>query len=185
MNTHHSTKATFGAGCFWCTEAFFKDLEGVNLVIPGYAGGHVEHPSYREVCSGNTGHAEVAQITFDSSIISYKKLLTVFWHVHNPTTKDRQGNDIGEQYRSVIFYHNDEQKEIAERSKQDVDNSSLWKDPIVTDIEPLDNFYEAEEDHQNYYENHPNAGYCSVVIAPKVRKLRENFPHLLKESVKA
>jgi peptide-methionine (S)-S-oxide reductase len=185
MNNHHSTKATFGAGCFWCTEAFFKDLKGVNLVIPGYAGGHVEHPSYREVCSGKTGHAEVAQIMFDSSIISYKKLLTVFWHVHNPTTKDRQGNDIGEQYRSVIFYHNDKQKEIAERSKKEVNDSDLWQDPIVTDIEPLDNFYEAEEDHRNYYENHPNAGYCSVVIAPKVRKLRENFPRLLKESVKA
>jgi peptide-methionine (S)-S-oxide reductase len=184
MNDYNLEKATFGSGCFWCSEAVFQDLRGVKSIIPGYAGGHVENPSYREVCSGRTGHAEVSQLTFDPSVIAYDELLTVFWHTHNPTTKNRQGNDIGTQYRSVIFYHNAEQREIAEQSRRKTNNSNLWQDEIVTEIEPLENFYKAGEDHQNYYKNHPNAAYCSVVIAPKIKKLKENFPHLLKESEK-
>lgn len=179
------TKATFGAGCFWCVEAIFQGLKGIKSVISGYAGGHVKNPSYREVCSGNTGHAEVAQITFDSSVISYEELLTVFWHTHNPTTKNRQGADVGTQYRSAIFYHNKEQKDMAEASRDETNNSDLWDDPIVTEIEPLDTFYEAGQDHQNYYKNNPGAGYCSFVIAPKVKKLRNEFGHLLKESAQA
>jgi peptide-methionine (S)-S-oxide reductase len=185
MSNDHLAKATFGAGCFWCTEAYFQDLKGVESVIPGYAGGHVKNPSYREVCSGSTGHAEVAQITFDPSVISYETLLTVFWHVHNPTTKNRQGNDVGEQYRSVIFTHNEKQQKIAEQSRQETDQSELWQDPVVTGIEPLENFYEAKEDHYNYYKNHPNAAYCSMVIAPKIEKLRNNFGHLFKKTAKA
>lgn len=174
-------KATFGAGCFWCVEAVFQNLKGVKSVISGYAGGHVENPSYREVCSGQTGHAEVAQIRFDPDIISYDQLLTVFWHTHNPTTKNRQGADVGPQYRSVIFYHDDEQKQKAGQSKKETDASGLWDDPIVTEIEPLDTFYKAESDHQNYYKNNPGAGYCSFVIAPKIKKLRNEFGYLLNE----
>lgn len=183
MDNHNLAKATFAAGCFWCTEAFYKDLKGVKSILPGYAGGHVEAPTYREVCSGNTGHAEVAQITFDPSVISYEQLLTIFWHVHDPTTKNRQGNDVGEQYRSVIFTHSEGQNKIAEQSKQELEEANLWQNPIVTEVEPLNNFYKAEADHYNYYENHPEAAYCSAVIAPKVKKLQKNFPHLLKKSV--
>ncbi len=179
------SRATFGAGCFWCVEAVFQDLKGVHTVKSGYAGGSVENPSYREVCSGTTGHAEVAQITFDPSIISYEKLLTVFWHTHNPTTKNRQGADVGTQYRSVIFYHNKNQKKAAKQSKAETDASDLWDDSIVTEIEPLDTFYKAGQDHQNYYKNNPGAGYCSFVIAPKMKKLRKEFGNLLKEEAKA
>lgn len=178
-------KATLGAGCFWCDEAVFQDLKGVDSVVSGYAGGHVKNPSYREVCSGQTGHAEVAQITFDPAVIGYDDLLTVFWHTHNPTTKNRQGADVGTQYRSVIFYHNEQQKQKAEQSKKEADASGLWDDPIVTDIEPLDTFYKAEADHQNYYKDNPGAGYCSFVIAPKIKKLRKEFGHLLKEEAKS
>ncbi|MDZ7660044.1 peptide-methionine (S)-S-oxide reductase MsrA [Fodinibius sp.] len=176
-------QATFGAGCFWCVEAIFEELKGVKSVEAGYAGGHVEDPSYREVVNGNTGHAEVTRITFDPSVISYDQLLTVLWHTHNPTTKNRQGPDVGPQYRSVIFYHNEKQKEIAERSLKETDESDLWEDPIVTEIEPLSNYSKAENYHQNYYENNPNAGYCQVVIAPKLKKFRKEFSHMLKESV--
>lgn len=183
-NSNVFSEATFGAGCFWCVEAVFQGLKGVKSVTSGYAGGHVKNPSYREVCSGSTGHAEVAQITFDPSVISYQQLLTVFWHTHNPTTKNRQGADVGTQYRSVIFYHNKEQKKLAETSRTETDASDLWNDPIVTEIEPLDAFYEAEEDHQNYYANNPSAGYCSFVIAPKMKKLRKEFRHLLKEEAR-
>jgi len=185
MSDKKLEKATFGAGCFWCVEAVFQDLKGVESVTAGYAGGHVKNPSYREVCSGTTGHAEVAQIKFDPSVISYDELLNVFWHTHNPTTRNRQGADVGTQYRSVIFYHNEEQKEAAEQSKREVDQSDLWDDPIVTAIEPLENFYKAEADHQNYYNNHPNAGYCSMVIAPKIKKMKKEFSHLLKDTLKA
>ena len=177
-------KATFGAGCFWCVEAVFQDLKGVQSVESGYAGGHVKNPAYREVCSGSTGHAEVAQITFDPTVISYDDLLTVFWHTHNPTTKNRQGADVGSQYRSVIFYHDEEQKASAEKSRSDTDASNLWNDPIVTEIEPIDTFYKAGQDHQNYYKNNPGAGYCSFVIAPKIQNLRKNFSALLKEKAK-
>lgn len=173
-------RATFGAGCFWCSEAVFQRLKGVKSTEPGFAGGHVENPTYRQVCSGGTGHIEVSRLTFDPNVISFDQLLTVFWHTHNPTTKDRQGADVGKQYRSVIFYHNEDQKETAEASKQKTDDIDLWDDPIVTEIEPLHNFYEADNYHQNYFNENPNAGYCSAVIAPKVKKLQNEFGGLLK-----
>lgn len=173
-------EATFGAGCFWCSEAVFQRLRGVEKVEPGYAGGRKENPTYKQVCTGNTGHAEVARITFDPDIITYDQLLTVFWHSHNPTTLNRQGGDVGTQYRSVIFYHNEAQKNAAKTSKENTNASDLWADVIVTEIEPLENFYEAENYHQNYYNENPNAGYCSMVIAPKVRKLQKEFSDLLK-----
>lgn len=175
-------KATFGAGCFWCVEAIYELVEGIDHVESGYSGGHVENPSYREVTTGKTGHAEVARIHYDPEVISYEELLEVFWHTHNPTTLNRQGNDVGPQYRSVIFYHNEEQKKIAEQSLKKTDKSDLWDDPIVTEIEPLENYYVAENYHQNYYENNPNAGYCSYVIAPKVKKFKKEFDYLLKKS---
>lgn len=177
-------RATFGAGCFWCVEAIFEEVEGVKSVVAGYAGGHVEDPTYREVSSGTTGHAEVTRIKYDPSVVSYNELLKVFWHTHNPTTKNRQGADVGPQYRSVIFYHNDEQKRIAEKSLKETDKSGLWEDPIVTEIEPISNYSRAENYHQNYYENNPNAGYCSVVIAPKLKKFRKEFSDMLKDKKK-
>ncbi|WP_441001031.1 peptide-methionine (S)-S-oxide reductase MsrA [Fodinibius sp. SL11] len=183
MNTKTIEEATFGAGCFWCVEAVFEEVKGIKSAVAGYAGGKIPNPTYRQVSSGQTGHAEVARITYDPSVISYEQLLEVFWHTHNPTTKNRQGADVGPQYRSVIFYHNDKQKEIAEQSLQKTDNSDLWEDPIVTEIEPLKNYSAAENYHQNYYENNPNAGYCQVVIAPKLKKFRKDFSHLLKENV--
>lgn len=182
-NTANDTDtAVFGAGCFWCVEAIYERVNGVKSVVSGYAGGHVENPDYRQVTSGTTGHAEVARLEFDPNIISYEELLEVFWHTHDPTTLNRQGADVGPQYRSVIFYLNDEQKKIAEKSLKQTDASDLWKDPIVTHIEPLSNYSEAEDYHQNYYENNPNAGYCSVVIAPKIAKFKKDFPHLLREA---
>lgn len=177
-------KATFGAGCFWCVEAIYEIVEGVEHVEAGYSGGHVDNPSYKAVTTGQTGHAEVARIHFDPEVISYEELLEVLWHTHNPTTLNRQGNDVGPQYRSVIFYHNEEQKEIAERSLKKTDESDLWDDPIVTKIEPLENYYVAENYHQNYFENNPNAGYCSVVIAPKIAKFKKEFSHLLTDNPK-
>ncbi|MEX0720289.1 MAG: peptide-methionine (S)-S-oxide reductase MsrA [Balneolaceae bacterium] len=173
-------EATFGAGCFWCVEAIYELVEGIEHVESGYSGGNVENPSYNEVTSGKTGHAEVARIRFNPDVISYEELLEVLWHTHNPTTLNRQGNDVGTQYRSVIFYHNEEQKEIAGKSLRKTEESGLWDDPIVTKIEPLENYYVAENYHQNYFENNPNAGYCSVVIAPKVKKFKKEFSHLLK-----
>ena len=177
-------KATFGAGCFWCVEAIYEIVEGIEHVESGYSGGHVENPSYKEVTSGRTGHAEVARIHFDPEVITYEELLEVLWHTHNPTTLNRQGNDVGTQYRSVIFYHNEEQKKIAEASLKRTDESGLWDDPIVTKIQPLENYFVAENYHQNYFENNPNAGYCSFVIAPKVKKFKKEFSHLLKETEK-
>ena len=173
-------EATFGAGCFWCVEAIYELVNGVEHVESGYSGGHVKNPSYRQVTSGRTGHVEVARIVYDPEKISYEELLEVLWHTHNPTTLNRQGNDVGEQCRSVIFYHNEKQKEIAEASLKKTDASGLWDDPIVTTIEPLQNYYEAENYHQNYFENNPNAGYCSFVIAPKVKKFKKEFSYLLK-----
>lgn len=181
MDSTELKKATFGAGCFWCVEAVFEEIKGVQSVVAGYAGGHVQNPTYREVSSGKTGHAEVARITFDPSVVSFEQLLEVFWHTHNPTTKNRQGADVGPQYRSVIFYHSDEQKGIAEASLRKTDKSGLWDDPIVTEIEPIHNYSEAENYHQDYYKNNPNAGYCTVVIAPKLKKFRKEFSHLLKD----
>lgn len=175
-------EATFGAGCFWCTEAIYEMVNGIVDVEAGYSGGDLKNPSYREVVSGRTGHAEVARIKYDPDVISYEELLEVFWHTHNPTTLNRQGADIGTQYRSAIFYHNDEQKRIAGKSLEKTDNSDLWDDPIVTEISPLENYYTAENYHQNYYENNPNAGYCQVVIAPKIKKFKQEFSYLLKET---
>ncbi|MDX1617562.1 MAG: peptide-methionine (S)-S-oxide reductase MsrA [Balneolaceae bacterium] len=180
MNNENLKKATLGAGCFWCVEAVFEELKGVETVKAGYAGGEVENPTYRQVSYGNTGHAEVARIVYDPEIISFEQLLEVFWHTHNPTTLNRQGPDVGPQYRSAIFYHNQEQKEIAEKSLKKTDQSDLWEDPIVTEISPLKNYSEAEDYHQNYYKNNPNAGYCQAIIAPKLKKFRKDFSHLLK-----
>lgn len=173
--------ATFGAGCFWCVEAIFQDLKGVHQVVSGYSGGGVVNPTYQQVCTGSTGHAEAVQITFDPAVISYEELLYVFWRTHDPTTLNRQGADVGTQYRSAIFYHNDEQKAIAERSKAETGAAGLWPNPIVTEIVPFRNFYKAETYHQNYYQDNPNQGYCRMVIDPKVRKFRKEFQDKLKE----
>jgi len=183
-NSENLVQATLGAGCFWCVEAIFEEVKGVKSVVAGYAGGEIKDPSYREVASGNTDHAEVTRITFDPSVVSFEQLLEVFWHTHNPTTKNRQGADVGPQYRSVIFYHNEEQKQIAQQSLKRTDSSDLWEDPIVTEVQPVSNYSRAENYHQNYYANNPNAGYCTVVIAPKLKKFRKDFSHMLKESVK-
>lgn len=172
--------ATFGTGCFWCTEAIYERLDGVEKVIAGYTGGHVANPTYKQVCTGTTGHAEVAQIYFNPEIISYGELLDVFWQVHDPTTLNRQGNDIGPQYRSVIFYHDDKQKVAAEESKKKIEMSGTFKDPVVTEISPLTNFYEAEDYHQDYYRFNPNQPYCRVVIAPKIKKFTAKYQDKLK-----
>ena len=172
--------ATFGGGCFWCVEAVFQDLKGVEQVVSGYSGGSVENPSYQAVCTGATGHAEVVQITYDPEIISYEELLYVFWRTHDPTTLNRQGADVGPQYRSVIFYHNDEQQAIAQKSKQETDASGLWRNPIVTEISPLRNFYPAENYHQDYFRQNPYQPYCQMVIDPKVRKFKKEFQDKLK-----
>jgi len=173
--------ATFGTGCFWCTEAIFKELEGVVSVVPGYAGGHTVNPSYKEVCSGETGHAECTQIVYDPSKISYDELLEVFFKVHDPTSMNRQGNDIGTQYRSVIFYHIDKQKRLAEKYKVELDRSGAYDKPIVTQIVPLEKFYPAENYHHDYYEyNKDKNPYCAVVVRPKLEKFREVFSQKLK-----
>lgn len=173
--------ATFGAGCFWCVEAVFQQLQGVQQVVSGYAGGQVDNPTYQQVCSGTTGHAEVVQITFDPAAISYAELLEVFWRTHDPTTLNRQGADVGTQYRSAIFYHSEEQKRIAEQSLAETDATNLWPNPIVTEIAPFDRFYEAEAYHQDYYRLNGNQMYCRMVIDPKVRKFRKDFQAKLKE----
>ena len=164
-------KATFGAGCFWCVEAVFERLDGVKDVMPGYTGGHKNNPTYKEICTGMTGHAEVAQVTYDSKIITFNELLDMFWKSHDPTTRNRQGNDIGTQYRSAIFYHNDKQKLLAEESKLKVDNSRIFTNPIVTEITKLDKFWPAEDYHDNYYANNMDQPYCRIVIKPKLDKL--------------
>jgi peptide-methionine (S)-S-oxide reductase len=167
--------ATLGAGCFWCIEAIYQDVKGVHNVVSGYMGGHIKNPTYDEVCEGTTGHAEVAQITFDPSAISFEDILYIFWQTHDPTTLNRQGNDAGTQYRSAIFYHSDEQKRIAEKSKADTDSSGLYPNPIVTEITPASDFYVAENYHQNFYKMNPNQPYCRFVVDPKVRKFRKSF----------
>ena len=172
--------ATFGSGCFWCSEAIFERVKGEHKVISGYAGGTTENPSYEQVCSGKTGHAEVCQILFDPSVVSLADLLKIFWKTHDPTTLNRQGADEGTQYRSVIFYHSDEQKKIAEHYKSELDISGAWEDPIVTEISPFTKFYPAEAYHQNYFANNPTHGYCSFVIAPKVEKFEKVFKEKLK-----
>ncbi|MEX0780258.1 MAG: peptide-methionine (S)-S-oxide reductase MsrA [Balneolales bacterium] len=175
-------KATFGAGCFWCVEAIFLRLKGVKEVISGYSGGTVNNPTYEQVTSGNTGHAEVVQVTYDPSEITYEQLLNVYWRTHDPTTLNRQGADVGTQYRSVIFYQNEKQKELAEHFKARLDEEKIYNDPIVTEITPFEAFYRAEEYHQNYYAKNPEQGYCQIVIAPKIEKMEELFKETLKES---
>ncbi len=171
--------ATFGNGCFWCTEAIFLRLKGVRSVVPGYSGGHVDNPTYEEVCSGTTGHAESVQISYDPAIVSFDDLLEVFWKTHDPTTRNRQGNDIGPQYRSVIFYHNQEQKRLSEAYREKLEAEGVWEDPIVTEIEPFADFWPAEDYHRNYYANNAAQGYCRVVIAPKVEKFEKVFRNRL------
>lgn len=181
MQQNVNDTATFGSGCFWCTEAIFSRLNGVVSVVSGYSGGTTENPTYEEVCSGNTGHAEVCQITFDSTIISFDELLEVFWKTHDPTTLNRQGADVGTQYRSVIFYHTEEQKKSAEHYKDELNRDNIWGKPVVTEINPFTKFYPAEKYHQDYYENNPRQGYCSFVIAPKVEKFEKIFKNKLKK----
>ncbi len=173
-------KATLGGGCFWCTEAIFKRLRGVEKVIPGYAGGHTFNPTYEEVCTGTTGHAEVVQITFNPEIIDYETLLRVFFATHDPTTPNQQGNDYGPQYRSIILYHNENQRRVAEKVMEEL--AKEFDKPIVTEVKPLEAFFPAEEYHHNYFERNPTKPYCQVVIAPKVEKFVKNFHHLLKPS---
>ncbi len=172
--------ATLGGGCFWCVEPIFDNLRGVVSVKPGYAGGHVANPTYEQVCGGRTGHAEVAQIVFDPSEVSYSDLLHIFFSTHDPTTLNRQGADVGEQYRSVILPHSDEQRRVAEEVIREVTEQRLYDHPIVTKIEPFTVFYPAEDYHQQYFANHPDAPYCAVVIAPKVAKFRKKYAELLK-----
>ncbi|MBL4652622.1 MAG: peptide-methionine (S)-S-oxide reductase MsrA [Flavobacteriales bacterium] len=173
-------KATLGAGCFWCVEAIFSELKGVESVEPGYAGGQTDNPTYKSICTGTTGHAEVAQITYDSSVISFEKLLSVFWKTHDPTTLNKQGGDEGTQYRSVIFYHTDEQRTTAERLKMELSDSGAWDNPIVTEISELQKFYVAENYHQDYYANNADQQYCRYVIQPKVEKFKSVFKDDLK-----
>ena len=179
-NSTNLEKATFGNGCFWCTEAIFEKLNGVESVISGYTGGNTINPTYKEVCTGETGHAEVIQITFDSNIISYTELLEVFWQTHDPTTLNRQGNDVGTQYRSAIFYHSDEQKDLASKYKTKLTEEEVFDDPIVTEITKLEKFYPAENYHQDYYEQNKSQPYCNFVITPKVEKFKKVFKDKLK-----
>jgi len=172
MNEQTKTETTTLAnGCFWCTEAIYKRIKGIKSVIPGYAGGEIKNPTYNQVCMGTTGHAESIQLKFDPNIISFEKILDIFWNTHDPTTLNRQGNDIGTQYRSAIFYHDEKQREIAEKSKSDLEIKGIFEDPIVTEITPFKNFYVAEDYHKNYYDNHQQAPYCNFVIEPKIQKL--------------
>ncbi len=168
-------KATFGAGCFWCVEPIFEEVDGVLTVDTGYSGGDIENPTYEQVCSGKTEHAEVVQLTYDPERVSYEKLLKVFWSLHDPTQVDRQGADVGRQYRSVIFYHDQEQKDLAESYKAELDASGAWGSPIMTEIAPFKGFYKAEENHQDFYRRNPQSAYCQMVIVPKLEKFREVF----------
>ena len=173
-------EATLGAGCFWCIEACFKDLKGVVSVTSGYAGGHVENPAYKAVCEGTTGHAEVARVVFDDAQISFDELLELFWFVHDPTQLNRQGNDIGTQYRSVIFYHDEEQRTTAERYKDRLTAENVWDKPIVTEISALTNYYPAEDYHQDYFALNPGNSYCQAIVRPKVEKFKKIFADRMK-----
>lgn len=174
-------EATFGAGCFWCTEAVFSRIEGVHDVSPGFSGGTTKNPSYKEVLTGNTGHAEVAMITFDPEKVAYAKLLEVFFQMHNPTTLNRQGADVGTQYRSVIFYHSNEQKQLCEQSIKSLNEAGIWDDPIVTETVPFKEFYKAEDYHNDYFENNPANPFCQIVITPKLKKFEKVFSDILKK----
>jgi peptide-methionine (S)-S-oxide reductase len=181
MSNNNLETATLGAGCFWCVEAVFDDLKGVEDVVSGYSGGHTENPTYREVCSETTGHAEVTQIKFDPEVISFADILRVFFAVHDPTTLNRQGNDIGTSYRSAIFYHSDEQKKTAEEIIKEVTEAEIYDRPIVTEVTKFDKFYPAEDYHQEYFANNPTQPYCAAVVAPKVAKFRKQFVSRLKK----
>jgi peptide-methionine (S)-S-oxide reductase len=173
--------ATFGSGCFWCTEAVFQNLRGVKSVVSGYSNGHVENPTYEAVCTGSTGHAEVIQVTYDPAEIKFDDLLKVFWQTHDPTTPNQQGNDVGTQYRSAVFYHSDEQRKVAEQYKQQLDAAKSFARPIVTEITAIKSFYPAEKYHQNYFNLNPSQSYCQFIIRPKVEKFNKEFKELLKE----
>ena len=180
MNTNLQT-ATLAGGCFWCLEAVYDEIKGVQGVESGYAGGHMDNPTYRAVCNGDTGHAEVVQVHFDPNVVSYRDLLNVFFAIHDPTTLNRQGADVGTQYRSAIFYHDDDQKKIAEELIKDLNAQKIWDKPIVTKVEKLDKFYMAEDYHQEYFARNPYQPYCMAVVAPKVSKFRKHFLELLRK----
>lgn len=180
MNTNLHT-ATLAGGCFWCLEAVYDDIKGVHGVESGYAGGQVDNPTYRQVCNGDTGHADVVQVHFDPNVVSYRDLLNVFFAIHDPTTLNRQGADVGTQYRSAIFYHNDDQKMVAENLIEEMNTQKIWDNPIVTEVVPLDKFYMAEEYHQEYFARNPYQPYCQAVVAPKVSKFRKHFLEMLKK----
>lgn len=180
MDNSNLELATFGAGCFWCVEAIFQRVEGVEKVVSGYSGGNINNPSYKEVCEGNTGHAEVCQLSYDQNVVTFEELLEVFWKTHDPTTLNRQGNDAGTQYRSVIFYHNDQQKELAKTYRKKLDKSGAFKDPIVTEINSYKNMYVAEDYHQNYFNENGSQPYCSFVIQPKIDKFEKVFKDKMK-----
>lgn len=180
MDKTRKEVATLAGGCFWCLEAVFDDLEGVEDVVSGYSGGSVPNPSYKHVCTGETGHAEVVQVTFNPDVISYRDLLKVFFAIHDPTTMNRQGGDVGTQYRSTIFTHGEEQEKVAEEVIAELSAAGLWGDPIVTEVVPLEAFYPAEDYHQEYFRRNPNQGYCRMVIAPKVAKFRKQYLEKLK-----
>ncbi|MBN8706551.1 MAG: peptide-methionine (S)-S-oxide reductase MsrA [Bacteroidetes bacterium] len=173
--------ATFGAGCFWCVEAVFQRVKGVEKVVSGYTGGARKNPTYEQVCTGTTGHAEVCQITFDTTVVKFEELLEIFWMVHDPTQLNRQGNDVGTQYRSVIYYHSDEQRKVSEYFKKKLDESKSYANPIVTEISPIPEFYPAEDYHQNYFNQNPGQGYCQFVVKPKVDKFKKVFHSKVKE----
>jgi peptide-methionine (S)-S-oxide reductase len=180
--TKFNERATLGAGCFWCLEAIYRRLKGVTKVLSGYSGGHIINPVYKEVCEGRTGHAEVCELEFDPRIITFKEILEVYWLIHDPTTLNRQGNDVGTEYRSAIFYHSEIQKQVAEESKLKYDARKIYPNPIVTEITKWKNFYPAGEDHNSFFENHREEPYCRLVVLPKVEKLIMNFPSKLKKA---
>ena len=183
MSNASLEQATLGGGCFWCVEAVFAELQGVVKAESGYAGGQVANPTYKQVCNGNTGHAEVVQVTFDPTVVSYREILEIFFSVHDPTTLNRQGADTGTQYRSVIFYHSPEQKATAEQLMRELSDEKIWNDPIVTELASAPEFYKAEEYHQNYYSDNPFQPYCMVVISPKLSKFRKKYHERLKAAV--
>ena len=180
--TEQHETATFGGGCFWCTESVFQSLNGVESVVSGYAGGHVDHPTYEQVCTGTTAHAEVIQVRYDPHVISFRQLMDVFFATHDPTTRGRQGNDVGTQYRSVIFYHQEQQQRDAEVYKRELEETGAFADPVLTEISPLTEFFPAEDYHQDYFARNPQQAYCQSVIPPKLQKLRAGFRDLLKEN---
>ena len=181
MSQHSLDTVTLGAGCFWCVEGVYLELKGVEKVVSGYSGGHQENPSYKEVCNGTTGHAEVAQISFDPELVSFREILEVFFLVHDPTTRNRQGNDVGTQYRSAIFYHSQAQKDTAETIIRELNASGAWDNPIVTEVKPFEKFWPAEDYHQNYYQQNSEQPYCQYVVRPKLEKFRKVFKDKLKK----